>query len=173
MTSIFYSKKEEEEIIEKNIKQLLIDRNININFNILSIIKNHQLVVNNGFLIGYLNDSKINSLSNLKNNFNKGIIIWDCNKKILPDEKFYNMNIDTFNKQEFRVNIVRSKYVPKHTVVDKAEVLKSYPNIRECDFPIIRWNDPIARYYGIRKGDMVRIERHSINGTNIYYRICK
>lgn len=173
MSSIFYSKQEEEEIIEKNIKQLLIDRNIKCNVNLSSIIKNHQIIVDNDFLIGYLNDSKINSLNTIKNNFNHGIIIWDCNKKILPDEKYYNMNIDTFNKNEFMVNVVRSVYVPKHIIVDKNEVLENYPNIRECDFPIIKWDDPIMRYYGARKGDMVKIERNSINGTNIYYRICK
>lgn len=173
MTSIFYSKQNEEEIIENNIKKLLNDRNIKLNINLSSIIKNHQIVVDNGFLIGYLNDSKVNSLNNIKNNFNNGIIIWDCNKKILPDEKYYNMNIDTFNKNEFMINVVSSSYVPKHIKVDKNEILKNYSNIRECDFPVIKWYDPIARYYGIRKGDMVKIERHSINGNNIYYRICK
>lgn len=172
MTSIFYSKQEEEEIIEHNIKLLLKDRNIKFNLNILSIIKNHQILIDNGFLIGYLNDSKLNSLNNIKNNYKKGIIIWDCNKIIPPDEKYYNMNIDTFNKRDFIDNIVRNVLVPKHTIVNKKDVLDAYPNYRECDFPVIKWYDPVMRYYGARKGDLIKIERHSINGNNIYYRIC-
>ena len=57
MTSIFYSLQEEQELIVKNIKQLLTDRNIKINTNLLNLVKNHQLVIDNDFLIAYLNDS--------------------------------------------------------------------------------------------------------------------
>lgn len=173
MSSIFYSAQEEQELIASNIKKMLDDRKVKVNVNLMSIIKNHQMVIDNGFLIGYLNDAKVNSVNNIKQDFKEGIIVWDCSKNIKPDEKYYEMNIDTFNKSEFYINVVSSIYVPKHEIVNKEEVLKSYPNIRECDFPVIRWFDPIMRYYGGRIGDMVKIERHGVNGVNIYYRICK
>ena len=173
MTSIFYSLQEEQELIVKNIKQLLTDRNIKITTNLLNLVKNHQLVIDNDFLIAYLNDSKANIVDSIKKHYDKGIIIWDRSKFIKPDEKYYNMHIDTFNKSEFYINVVRSSYVPKHTIVDKQSVLNSYPTINECDYPVIKWYDPIMRYYGGRIGDMVRIERHTVNGINIYYRICK
>ena len=66
MTSIFYSLQEEQELIVKNIKQLLTDRNIKINTNLLNLVKNHQLVIDNGFLIAYLNDSKANIVDSIK-----------------------------------------------------------------------------------------------------------
>lgn len=169
----FYSTQEAQEIIKNNIEKMLKDRGVKINVNLLSIIKNHQLVVDNDFLIGYLNDAKVNSVSNIKQKFSGGIIIWDCSKDIKPDEKYYKMNIDTFNKKEFMVNVVSSTYVPKHEIVNKDEVLKNYPNILEQDFPVILWHDPIMRYYGGRIGDLVRIERHGENGINYYYRLCQ
>lgn len=174
MTSISYSTQETQEKIASNIKQMLEDRGIKTNVNLLSIIKNHQLVIDKGFLIAYLNDAKMNAINHIKNNeFTSGIIIWDCSKNIKPDEKYYNRNIDTFNKDEFTINVVRSVYVSPHTIVNKQEVLKNYPTIRECDYPVIKWYDPIMRYYGGRIGDMVKIERHGVNGINIHYRICK
>ena len=173
MSSIFYSTQEEQELIASNIKKMLNDRGIKTSVNLLSIIKNHLITVDNDFLIGYLNDSKMNSINNVKQSYSGGIIIWDCSKNIAPDEKYYNMHIDTFNKSEFNINLVSSCYIPKHQIVNKLEVLKNYPNILENDFPVIMWYDPVMRYYGGRKGDMVKIERHTESGINNYYRICK
>lgn len=175
MTSIFYSTQEEQELIATNIKKMLDDRGVK-GFDkslLLQIIKNHTYKVINGFLVAYLNDAKMSIINTIKEKYDKGIIVWDCSKNIKPDEKYYDMNIDTFNKNEFFINVVSSIYVPKHEIVNKAKVLKSYPNIRECDFPVIKWFDPIMRYYGGRKGDMVKILRHSVNGINVYYRICQ
>lgn len=74
-------------------------------------------------------------------------------------------------------NITQHSLVPKHEVIrDKADVdaLVSQYNLKnKYQLPIILKSDPIARYYGLKPGDVVRITRVSESaGKYTAYRCC-
>lgn len=67
-------------------------------------------------------------------------------------------------------------YTPKHEKISEAEVkdiVDRYQVKTRFQLPIILRADIMARYLGLRHGDVVRIHRHNPNsGTSIYYRCC-
>jgi DNA-directed RNA polymerase subunit H (RpoH/RPB5) len=74
-------------------------------------------------------------------------------------------------------NITKHVLVPKHEVIkDKAEIddiLRRYKLKSRHQLPIILKTDPIAKYYAMRSGDVVKITRTSETaGEYIVYRCC-
>ena len=59
-----------------------------------------------------------------------------------------------FMQEELLVNITQHELVPKHAVLsnsEKAELLKRY-RAKDSQLPKIQCEDPIARYFGVRRG---------------------
>ena len=86
----------------------------------------------------------------------------------------YELQIECFNISELMVNITEHSYVPKHILLndeEKSQLLKRY-KIKENQLPKILTSDPIARYLGLRRGNVVKIIRDSETaGKYVTYRI--
>ena len=86
-----------------------------------------------------------------------------------------NKNTRIFMADELLFDITKHILVPKHTkYTEDYDILKKKLMIKHLDkLPFIGFNDPVARFIGLKENDIVKIERNELSQNNISYRICK
>jgi DNA-directed RNA polymerase subunit H len=86
----------------------------------------------------------------------------------------YN-NLEVFFDDDMLVNKIDHVFVPKHILLTQEEqdqIRKEY-GFKRIEIGIIKESDPIARYYNLKPGQIIRIERPSVNsGITVYFRQC-
>lgn len=152
-------------VIKEEIPNIIIAKN-NINKTIDDVIL--------FYAINKLNTDVVKSCEEIikEQGLVRGIIV--CNNDITPKGKniIDNINvlgdlyIEVFNATEFIFNKTKHYLVPKHILLSSTEataIIKKYQKI-----PEILVTDPIIKYYGYKRDDIVKILR---NNGEIYYRI--
>ena len=82
--------------------------------------------------------------------------------------------IEPFSQEELLINVTKHELVPKHQILkesEKLDLLKKY-RVKDSQLPKIQCEDPVSRYFGAKRGDIVRIVRPSETaGRYVTYRV--
>jgi DNA-directed RNA polymerase I, II, and III subunit RPABC1 len=94
-------------------------------------------------------------------------------------DKLFQKNggmLQYFQVKQLMFNPTKHEYVPEHIKLKEeeiAEFMKKYMIRSKLDMSRIYPNDPIAKWLGLKHGDIVKIIRYNENsGESFYYRSC-
>ncbi|KAJ2006997.1 DNA-directed RNA polymerases II 24 kDa polypeptide (RNA polymerase II subunit 5) [Coemansia sp. RSA 2322] len=114
-----------------------------------------------------------------KESVNSGIVVY--REKLTPtaariiSQVSGKYHMEKFDEADLLVNITEHELVPQHKVLNdeqKKDILKRY-RLKETQLPRIQLEDPVARYYGMSRGQVVQIIRPSETaGRYVTYRMC-
>ena len=94
----------------------------------------------------------------------------------LRNLKVFFPKLQVFQLTELLYNVTKHHLVPKHEVVDEAEVneIMGKFNLKsKQQLPHISVSDPVARYLALRPGTVIRVTRPSPSaGMYVSYRCC-
>lgn len=113
------------------------------------------------------------------NNYQSGIMVTNqplsagARKTLINVENL--AKIECFLEEDLLVNITHHELVPRHVLLSREEkmaLLKRY-RLKETQLPRILQKDPVARYLGLKRGQVVKIIRTSETaGRYASYRLC-
>lgn len=169
-----------EEQVQTTVKEMLTDRGYSVSIG--------DCITVPGVLCVYIiSEPKVgvNHVKDIRaalesNNIKHAIIVY--NQSITSFSKQYidemiqdGFRVEIFKNSELYFNITKHQFVPKHTLLSVEEKNKLVRSLRIIpnQLPHIKKSDAMAKYMGLMKGDVVKIDRKSeITENSIYYRIC-
>jgi DNA-directed RNA polymerase subunit H (RpoH/RPB5) len=81
-----------------------------------------------------------------------------------------------FQIKQLMFNPTKHVLVPEHiklTESESLEIMQKYMIKSKLQMPVILYNDIIAKWLGLKQGDIVKIKRYNENsGLSYYYRCC-
>ena len=180
ISNIYIHDSKDTKITLTDIRKLLKDTNkayykngkIDLDLHILIIKKNIQKIEENIFIkkIPFENMDGI-----------KGI--FETMQKKLEDKledkeqlKTKKPDIEYYDTEDLMINITKHDIMPKFEIYNtdekKKEILDILDNINPKLFPKMLVNDPVAKYYNLKIGDLIKIKRTSpLSGEAISFRI--
>jgi DNA-directed RNA polymerase I, II, and III subunit RPABC1 len=161
--------------IYMNKKYYKENKKIDLDLHILIIKKNIQKIEENIFI------KKIPFIQVENNTKSKGIFenenkIMDLIDISLDELKMKEPDIEYYDINNLMINITKHDILPKFEIYDtvekKKEIIEMLDNINPKIFPKMLINDPIAKYYNLKIGDILKIKRTSpLSGETISFRI--
>jgi DNA-directed RNA polymerases I, II, and III subunit RPABC1 len=95
-------------------------------------------------------------------------------ESILKNDKVF---VQVFWLDTLIINIIKHEFVPKHRIITMEErtgILDKYDIVNYNQLPLILKTDPVAKFLGMRRGDICEITRPSeTSGLYISYRLCQ
>jgi DNA-directed RNA polymerases I, II, and III subunit RPABC1 len=113
------------------------------------------------------------------NNFHTGILLSNVSVSASAKKEISKWShlvlLEWFLEEDLLINITHHELVPKHVLLSKEEkvaLLKRY-RLKETQLPRILVRDPVAKYFGMKRGQVVKIIRRSETaGRYASYRLC-
>jgi DNA-directed RNA polymerase subunit H (RpoH/RPB5) len=103
------------------------------------------------------------------------VIVREANKKAFQQIRTSYKNSELFLEDELMINIVDHDFVPEHTIlhdIDVNEFIEQYKCKKKSNIPRILATDPVAKYYGMKVGQICKITRPSeLSGYEYFYRL--
>ena len=122
---------------------------------------------------------KYNNTKNIILIFNNETISMPLLSQLNKYDKMFQKNggiLQFFQLKQLMFNPTKHVFVPEHiklTDEEAAEVMQKYMIKSKLQMPVILHNDIIAKWLGLKQGDIVKIKRHNENsGVSYYYRSC-
>ena len=128
-----------------------------VNNNTISILILPQKIT------GVTKNSIVSEFLNIHKDNYKVLIIKDINKKAHQHILGNHANTEIFKEEELMINLIDIDLVPKYIILTPEET-KSFFQKYKCtkkEMPKILVNDPAARYYNMKIGNICRIIRPS------------
>jgi len=123
---------------------------------------------------------KYNNKKNIILIFNNDIISAPILQQLSKYDKMLQKNngiLQYFYCKQLLFNPTNHEYVPKHTKITSQDdinlILEKYLVKSKLQLPYILNSDIIAKWLGLKQGDIVKIDRYNPNsGVYYYYRCC-
>lgn len=122
---------------------------------------------------------KYNDMKNIIIVFNNDTISAPVLSQLHKYDKLFQKNggmLQYFQQKQLMFNPTEHAFVPEHiklTTEEANEIMTKYMIKSKLQMPIILHNDIIAKWLGLKQGDIVKIKRYNENsGVCYYYRYC-
>ena len=147
--------------LSKRLKKIILEELRQYEYNIQDYINKYNNKLN--IIIIFNNDTLSTTLMAELNKFDK---IMQKNKGML---QYFQINQLLFNPTKHHL-------VPKHrklTLTETNNIMEKYLIKSKAQMPMIMHNDVIAKWLGLKQGEIVEIIRYNENsGKSFYYRCC-
>tara|TARA_Y100000591_G_scaffold329295_1_gene357572 strand:+ start:35 stop:682 length:648 start_codon:yes stop_codon:yes gene_type:complete len=181
---------------ELNVMVKTLDKKLSYEIMPIDMVVEHKEIEGKKCVVKYVH-SQFRKLSKIsifvKEMIENGIVdenddlVFIVNDKINNIETFYalfdqlylsdKVFVQLFDLNKLLINITKHELVPKMRIVseeEKLQVKEKYNVENMSNFPIILSYDPVAQFYGVKKGDLCEIIRKSeTSGEYKAYRYCQ